>query len=412
MTNAIATTRPEGDEDMFAALVAQPADALLGLIALYRDDQRTAKIDLGVGVFRTDDGRTPVMRAVKAAEKRLIHEQTSKSYLGAEGDVAYTDLLGEVVLGPEMARSDRITGVQTPGGTGALRLGAELLKRARPNATVWIGTPTWPNHGPIFIEAGMAVRAHRFYDVASATIDFDAMLEDLERAAAGDIVLFHGCCHNPTGAALSMQQWQAIADLCAERNLLPLIDLAYQGLGDDLEGDAAATRFLFAKLPSAILAYSCDKNFGLYRERVGALWVQAPSPASIAVVRGNMLSLARSLWSMPPDHGAAIVRTILGSPVLRDDWMSELAEMRGRINLLRSALAAAHPDLAFIGDQRGMFAMLPIGADAVVAMRRNSGIYMAGNGRINIAGLTVQNIPAFVAGLTPHLCNRMPMHDG
>nr|WP_093087541.1 amino acid aminotransferase [Sphingobium sp. AP50] len=401
--NAIVATQPQGDEDIFAALAAQPADALLGLIALYRNDQRSGKIDLGVGVFRADDGSTPVMRSVKAAEKLLLQEQTSKSYLGPEGDAIYADLLAEIVLGGEQAQSDRITGVQTTGGTGALRLGAELLKRVRPNATVWISTPTWPNHGPIFIEAGVAVRSYRFYDVASATVDFEAMMEDLEHVAAGDIILLHGCCHNPTGATLSTQQWRIIANLCEERGLLPFIDLAYQGLGDGLDEDAAATRQLFAALPSAILAYSCDKNFGLYRERVGALWVQAPSPASAAIVRSNILSLARGLWSMPPDHGAAIVRVILETPDLRADWMIELAEMRSRINALRTALAAAHPDLAFIGDQRGMFAMLPLAPDAVVAMRREKGIYMAGNGRINIAGLTLPTIPAFVAGLAPHL---------
>lgn len=387
----------------FAALAVQPADSLLGLIALYRADARADKIDLGVGVFRDDEGATPVMRSVKAAEAILIREQVTKAYLGAEGDAAYTDLLAAIVFGDGLARSERITGVQTPGGTGALRLGAELLARANPRATVWISTPTWPNHGPIFVEAGFPVRSHRFYDVATATLNFDAMLEDLQQAVAGDILLLHGCCHNPTGVALSGEQWQAIGDLCGRKGLLPFVDLAYQGLGEGLEEDAIPTRALFAALPSVVVAYSCDKNFGLYRERVGALWVQAPSTARAAIVRGNILSLARSLWSMPPDHGAAIVRTILEHDDLRADWRKELASMRLRINALRQAVAAAHVDLAFIGRQRGMFAMLPIGSDAVAAMREACGIYMAGNGRINIAGLTLQNIPAFVAGLAPHL---------
>ncbi|MBJ7437767.1 MAG: aspartate/tyrosine/aromatic aminotransferase [Sphingopyxis sp.] len=389
--------------DAFAALTAQPADALLGLIALYRADPRADKIDLGVGVFRDDEGATPVMRSVKAAEAVLLREQTTKAYLGAEGDAAYTDLLAAIVFGEKLAGSGRITGVQTPGGTGALRLGAELLARARPAATVWIGTPTWPNHGPIFTEAGLPVRSHRFYDVPTAMLDFEAMLEDLQQAAPGDILLLHGCCHNPSGVALSQEHWAAIVDLCERKGLLPFVDLAYQGLGDGLEEDAAATRTLISALPSAMVAYSCDKNFGLYRERVGALWVQAHAPSTAAIVRGNMLSLARSLWSMPPDHGAAIVRTILEHDDLRADWSAELTDMRLRINALRQAVASTHVGLDFIARQRGMFAMLPISSDAVAAMREGNGIYMAGNGRINIAGLTLQNISTFVAGLAPHL---------
>ena len=383
-------------------LAAQPADALLGLIALHRADTRPGKIDVGVGVFRDDAGRTPVMRAVKTAEALLLETQDSKSYLGAEGDVGYTNLLGEIALGAQV-RSERITGVQTPGGTGALRLGAELLARANREAVVWIGTPTWPNHEPIFAEAGLATRTHRFFDPASAAIDFDAMMVDLGEARPGDILLLHGCCHNPTGAGLTAAQWEATAALCDARGLLPFIDLAYQGLGDGLEEDAAATRLIFDRLPTAILAYSCDKIFGLYRERVGALWVQAASAPITERARGNMLSLARSLWSMPPDHGAAVVRVILENNALRAEWKAELDAMRSRINALRSALGAAHPTLAPIAGQRGMFAMLPITPEAVVDLRGGHGIYMAGNGRINIAGLTRETVPAFVAALTPHL---------
>ncbi|WP_313440086.1 amino acid aminotransferase [Novosphingobium sp.] len=390
-------------QNAFAGLLEQPADGLLGLIALHRADPRPEKIDLGVGVFRNDAGATPVMRAVKEAEEILLGSQDTKSYLGAEGDVAYAELLAEIALGRALAGSERIVGVQTPGGTGALRLGAELLARARPQASVWIGNPTWPNHAPIFAEAGLSVKTHRFYDVARATIDFDGMVHDLAQAAPGDILLLHGCCHNPTGAALSNEEWQAIASLCADRGLIAFVDLAYQGLGDGLEEDAQATRMLFEALPAVILAYSCDKNFGLYRERVGALWVQAPGTQVAATVRGNMLSLARGIWSMPPDHGAAVVRTILEHPELRADWARELDEMRHRINLLRQTVAAQDSRLGFIARQRGMFAMLPVDGVAVAAMRRDNGIYMAGNGRINIAGLTAQNVPLFVAGLAPHI---------
>jgi len=385
------------DREIFSRLAIQPPDALLGLIGLYRADRRPGKIDLGVGVFRDDAGRTPVMRAVKAGEAKLLRDQESKSYLGAEGDIRFVELLAEVAFG---AGADRPVGIQTPGGTGALRLGAELIARSRPDATVWIGTPTWPNHAPIFREAGMMIRTHRFYDVASAAIDFDGMIEDLREAKAGDVLLLHGCCHNPTGADLNSAQWQEIGLLCARRALVPFIDLAYQGLGDGLEADAAGMRGLLDMLPEALVAYSCDKNFGLYRERVGALWVQS---GAAELVRSNMLALARSLWSMPPDHGAAVTPLVLEDDALRADWVSELDAMRARINELRSALAASHPRLAAIGDQRGMFALLPLTPEAVDALRRDHGIYMAGNGRINIAGLTLETVPAFVAALASYL---------
>jgi aromatic-amino-acid transaminase len=386
----------------FDTLAAQPADALLGLIALHGADNRPQKIDLGVGVFRDDAGETPIMRAVKAAEAVLLETQATKSYLGAEGDAAYTALLAGIVFGDKMA-VERLNGVQTPGGTGALRLGADLLARANCEAQVWIGTPTWPNHAPIFAEAGLATRSHRFYDAASGRIDFDAMLDDLADAHSGDILLLHGCCHNPTGSAFSPEQWRVVADLCAARGLIPFVDLAYQGLSDGLDEDAAATRMIFDALPSALVAYSCDKNFGLYRERVGALWALSANSAIAERVRTNMLSLARSLWSMPPDHGAAIVRTILENDALRADWWDELDKMRARLNGLRAALAAPHPRLAAIADQRGMFAMLPLTLEAVAALRDEHGIYMAGNGRINIAGLRADTVPVFAHALRPHL---------
>ncbi|OQW74549.1 MAG: aromatic amino acid aminotransferase [Proteobacteria bacterium ST_bin13] len=385
-----------------SGLAAQLADALLGLIALCRADTRPDKIDLGVGVFRDDAGHTPVMRAVKSAEARLLETQTSKSYMGAEGDAIYTALLALVVLG-DGAADECLTGVQTPGGTGALRLGAELIARAHPEARVWIGAPTWPNHAPIFAEAGLAARHHRFYDPVAARIDFDAMLDDLRAAQAGDVLLLHGCCHNPTGASLTGEQWRVVADLCVRRGLIAFIDLAYQGLGDGLIDDAAAAKMVFAEVPTAILAYSCDKNFGLYRERVGALWVRSANRAVTDLVRANMLSLARSLWSMPPDHGAAVVRTILENPSLHAEWEAELFAMRERIHGLRRALADVHPRLRAIAEQRGMFAMLPLAPEAVAALRERNGIYMAGNGRINIAGLKAETLALFARALVPHL---------
>jgi aromatic-amino-acid transaminase len=387
----------------FATLSRQAPDALLGLIAQYAKDERSSKIDLGVGVYRDEAGRTPVMRSVKAAEQLLVRDQPSKSYLGGDGDAVYTALLADIVLGPELSRSDRLVGIQTPGGTGALRLGAEIIARARPGATVWLSDPTWPNHNAIFGQTGLRVRIQRFYDPRSLTIDFDGMIEDLDKAKQGDVILLHGCCHNPTGASFTGAQWQQIADLCEVKGLLPFIDLAYQGLGHGLEEDARATRRILEQLPHALLAYSCDKNFGLYRERVGALWLHAPSAAIADAALSNMLSLARVLWSMPPDHGAAIVRTILETPELCADWSAELDVMRDRINTLRTALAKGHPALAPVGSQTGMFALLPLTPSQVGSLRTDNGIYMAGNGRINICGLTLETIPSFVSSLIPYL---------
>jgi aromatic-amino-acid transaminase len=391
---------------LFDALKPQAPDALLGLITAFRTDPRAGKLDLGVGVFRDESGATPVMRAVKAAEARLLAGQKTKGYLGAEGDVVYAELLASILFGADCDARERLVGVQTPGGTGALRLGAELIARARPDARVWMGTPTWPNHGPIFVTAGLAVIPHAFYDPETALIDFGAMMADLRDAAPGDILLLHGCCHNPTGAGFSAEQWREVAGLCDARGLIPFIDLAYQGLGDGLEEDAVATRAIVSRLPEVLIAYSCDKNFGLYRERVGGLWVKGTSGAETATAKANMLALARGLWSMPPDHGAAIVRIILETPALRADWIDELDAMRARLNGLRTALGAAHPGLKAITGQRGMFALLPLSPADVVSLRECDGIYMAPDGRINIAGLTISEIPTFVRGIAPYLERR------
>lgn len=398
-TQAAGSERTNG---LFDALHPQPTDSLLALIGLHRRDPRSDKIDLGVGVYRDADGVTPIMRAVKAAEARLLAEQTTKGYLGAEGDVRFVELLAPIVFGDALTGSDRLAGVQTPGGTGALRLGAELIARASPSARVWIGAPSWPNHGPIFREAGLRVENHRYFDAATSTLDFDGMIAALAGAVPGDVLLLHACCHNPTGAGFSPEQWRALTELVATRALVPFVDLAYQGLGDGLDEDADGMRRLLDAVPEALVAYSCDKNFGLYRERVGALWTLTAS-GSAAAVRDNKLVLARSLWSMPPDHGAAIVRVILDGPELTADWARELEGMRRRINALRASLAATHERLRPIGSQRGMFAMLPIDRDAVVALRERHGIYMAESGRINVAGLRDETIERVAAALAPFL---------
>jgi len=389
----------------FAGLEPQKPDALLALIAQYRADPRVDKIDVGVGVYRTETGETPVMRAVKDAEAALLAGQTSKSYLGAEGDQRFAQLLWQLISGSD-ALGTRCFGLQTPGGTGALRVGAELLARARPDTRVWIGEPTWPNHAPIFREAGLQVRPHAYLDATAGSIDFDAMVSALTDARAGDVLLLHGCCHNPTGTQFSHEQWIALSDLCIQRGLIPFIDLAYQGLGDGMEEDAQGARHMLSAVPDALLAYSCDKNFAVYRDRVGALFVQSGSEAPLQLARANALTIARSLWSMPPDHGAAVVRTILDNPALRANWQDELTSMRCRLQAVREGLATAHPLLRPVATQRGLFSRLPLDGDAVVAVRRTHGIYMPADGRINVAGLNEANLGRFVEGVLPYLFDR------
>ncbi len=384
---------------LFDGLKGQAPDSLLALIGLFAADPRSDKIDLGVGVYRDETGGTPVFRAVKAAEARLVESQSSKSYLGPEGDVRFTELLQPIVFGPAVDRAT-LVGVQTPGGTGALRLAAELISAAKPQAKVWLGTPTWPNHAPIFSAAGLMLATYRYFDQAAQAIRFDEMMDALNSADAGDVVLLHGCCHNPTGANLTPAQWTDVAAVVAQRGLLPLVDLAYQGLGGGLDQDAAGLRQVMDAAADVIVAYSCDKNFGLYRDRVGALYVRARQKARADLVLSNMLALARPNWSMPPDHGAAVVRTILESPELTADWRNELTSMRERIHAVRQALADGDNNLlAPIAQQQGMFSLLPISAEQVGTLRKEHGIYMAGSGRANLAGLTLKTVPKFIEAL-------------
>jgi aromatic-amino-acid transaminase len=398
MSGVVTTARAD---PLFATLQREAPDALLALIGLHAADPRPTKIDVGVGVYRNAAGATPVFTAVKVAEQWLAKEQASKSYLGPEGDAHFAALLADLVLGRRIAGAPDLVGLQTPGGTGALRLGAELLARAAPGRSIWVGTPTWPNHVPLLAGAGLQVRAHRFFDADTADIDFPAMMSDLEGATPGDILLLHGCCHNPTGVSFSLAEWRAIAEFCSARGLLPFVDLAYHGLGQELDADVLGVRNLIEAVPEALVAYSCDKNFGLYRDRVGAIWVKAGSK-QVEAVRSNLYALARINWSMPPDHGAAVVRHILDSSELRADWIAELAGMTVRISDIRQRLAAGHLRLAPLAHQQGMFALLPLDSIAVTALRTEHGIYMAGNGRINIAGLGEATVDRFVAACVPY----------
>lgn len=375
---------------LFSHLSSQPADPLLRLITEFREDPRKDKLDLGVGVYRDETGATPILRSVKEAEQRLLDTQMSKSYLGPEGNLAFAAALKRLVMGDDA----RIACVQTPGGTGALRLAMEVITRANTGATVWVGTPTWPNHNALLAATHLPVRSYRY--TTAAGIDFSGMLKALSGARRGDVVLLHGCCHNPSGADLSTTQWAELAEILATRGLLPLIDLAYQGLGEGFEADGDAVLKLLRQCGEGLLAYSCDKNFALYRERVGALFVLAKDASTAQTVFSNMLTCARTNWSMPPDHGGAIVQTILDDNALRADWRAELDSMCARIIGLRKALAAAAPQLGFLALQKGLFSLLPVTPETVAQLKAQYGIYMASSGRINVAGFTIETIPQFV----------------
>lgn len=390
-------------QSQFRSLAQQTPDALLGLIRLFQEDHRPHKIDLGVGIFRDDQGLTPVLGAVKAAERILVEQQDSKSYLGPVGDSGFVDLTARLALGDDLATSPFLVRLQTPGGNGALRLAFELLAEASKDAVVWVGSPTWVNHFPLIASAGLESRSHRFYDPATLRIDFDGMMADLGSAKSGDVILLHGCCHNPSGATFSSSEWTELLALCQRQGLLPLIDFAYHGLGDGLEADAAPVRMFVENLPEAIVAYSCDKNFGMYRDRVGSLFVKATTLAETDAVRSQLFGTARAMWSMPPDHGAATCRIILSSPELRSVWQEELASMRERINGLRKAVANSLPQLSAVANQRGLFSLLPVSKDAVQLLREERAIYMAPDGRINIAGLSEANMPHFVQSISGYL---------
>lgn len=377
---------------MFEDLKPAPADKILALIGLYRADPRPNKVDLGVGVYKDSAGNTPVMRAVREAEKRLLAGQDSKSYLGLAGDMAFNDAMAKLVFGAD-ADTARIRAAQTPGGSGALRLVADLLKRARPDATVWVSDPTWTNHVAILRAAGLQVREYPYFDADAGMVCFDAMLAALRGAPAGDVVLLHGCCHNPTGANLDVRQWAAVADLLVEKDLLPFIDIAYQGFGDGLDADAEGLRIVAAKVPEMVVAASCSKNFAVYRDRVGAAMVMTATREQADATMSQMLVGARTLYSMPPDHAAAAVRIVLQDPALRADWQAELEEMRLRMLSLRQRFAEAlrrqsnSDRFDFIAGHRGMFSRLGLTESQVERLRHEHGVYMVGDSRINVAGL-------------------------
>jgi aromatic-amino-acid transaminase len=382
---------------MLSNLKAQPADKILALMAAYREDPRPGKVDLGVGVYKNADGLTPVMRAVKEAERRILAEQDSKSYVGLAGDPAYSNVMIELILGESVAR-ERIAAVATPGGTGAVRQAFELIKLANPGAKVHVSNPTWPNHVSILKYVGLESVAYRYFDSETRGVDFAGMLEDLGKASAGDVVLLHGCCHNPTGANLNLTQWQQVVDLINEKNLVAMIDIAYQGFGDGLEEDAQAVRLVTSSVANALVAGSCSKNFGIYRERTGIL-MAVSADAETSVVQQNLNYLNRQNFSFPPDHGARVVTTILSDPALRADWAAELEEVRLSMLGLREQLAeelrvqSGSDRFGFIAQHRGMFSQIGTTPELVEKMRAESGIYMVSDSRMNIAGLNAQTVP-------------------
>lgn len=390
-------------------LQAQPADPLLALIEQVRLDSRPSKIDLSVGVYRDEQAETRVLNVVKEAERRLLETQASKSYLGPEGDMEFVSLLARMVFG--RAPGAVVSGLQTPGGTGALRVAAELLALSGSGRRVWLGLPTWANHIPVLRAAGLDLRTFAQFDMEAQVFQLQSVLNALAEARPGDAVVLQACCHNPTGIDPRPADWTALASFMAERELLPLIDMAYQGLGDGVEPDAAMLRHFVQHVPECIVAYSCNKNFAFYRDRVGALFVSAQTSAEVERVLSNAKALARANYSMPPDHGAAAVRIVLADPGLTSAWEQELAVARRRIVSVRQAIAArGHAgalDLGVIAAQRGMFSMLPLSPGQIARMRDDHAVYMAPNGRVNLAGLPLRKVDHFVdaleavAGLVP-----------
>lgn len=383
---------------MLGNLKDHPADKILELIKLYREDPRDQKVDLGVGVYKDAQGNTPIMGAIKSAEKALWETQETKSYVGLIGDPAFNEAMRGLILGEE-AGSDRLASAATPGGTGAVRQAFELARMANPDVTVWISAPTWPNHVTILNYLGIPTKEYRYFDPATRGVNFEAMIDDLKGAKAGDLVLLHGCCHNPTGANLNLEQWGQVANLLNETGAVPMVDLAYQGFGDGLDADAEGTRLLAGQVPEMIIAASCSKNFGIYRERTGILIALSETAKQAVTTQGNLAFLNRQNYSFPPDHGARLVTMILNDATMRREWEQELESMRAGMLTIRETLADAlrqrtnSDRFDFIAQHRGMFSRLGATPEQVMAMRDSHGIYMVGDSRVNIAGLNATSVP-------------------
>jgi len=389
---------------MLGNLKPQAADKILALMGQFKADERAGKIDLGVGVYKDASGLTPVMRAVKAAEQLLWRAETTKTYVALAGDPAFGAAMAGLILGPDYP-GDRLAAAATVGGTGAIRQALELIRLANPEATVWLSDPTWPNHPSIISYLGMKQATYRYFDADTRGVSFAAMLEDLGRVAPGDVVLLHGCCHNPTGANLTLPEWAEVAAVLERTGAIPLIDLAYQGFGDGLEADAAGTRLIASRLPEVLIAASCSKNFGIYRERTGVLLALAPDTGVRDLTQGTLAFLNRQNYSFPPDHGARLVTMILGDPALRAEWEAELEEVRQTMLGLREVLArelrerSGSDRFGFLAQHRGMFSRLGATPEQVERLRAEHGIYMVGDSRLNIAGLNARTVPVLAQAI-------------
>ena len=389
---------------MLTDLTPQPPDKILRLMEMFRDDPRSDKIDLGVGVYRNAEGVTPVMRAVKAAERRLVETQETKAYTSLSGDPAFCKAMRDLLL-KDSVDLDRVAVAAAPGGTGAIRQGIELMRYADRAATAWVSSPTWPNHLTIAKYLGVPMREYRYFDNATRDVDFAGMIEDLKEARSGDLVLLHGCCHNPTGANMTADQWETVAEVLAGTGAIPFIDIAYQGFGDGLDEDAFGTRLLASRMPEMLIAASCSKNFGVYRERTGALVAIAPDAGSKPLVQSTLAYLNRQNFSFPPDHGARVVQMILDDPDLRADWQAEIEDVRGGMLGLREQLASElrmrsnSERFDFITRHRGMFSRIGAGPEQVLELRESHGIYMVGDSRINVAGLNSATVPVLAQAI-------------
>ena len=387
---------------MFSELKPLPTDPILGLMAAYKQDTNPNKIDLGVGVYKDEQGNTPVLKAVKKAEAFRLENEITKSYIGLAGNLDFCQKMETLLLGEHSTLlANRVRTAQAPGGTGALRVAAEFIKRCNTDATVWVTTPTWANHISLFEAAGLTVKEYPYYDYENKGLLFDEMIDSLKQVPKGDVVLLHACCHNPSGMDLNEDQWKIVAELAKEVGFTPLIDIAYQGFGASLDEDAKGLRLLADAVDELIICSSCSKNFGLYRERIGACSIIAKDSANADISNSVLLSVVRSIYSMPPAHGADIVNTILGSTELTQEWHDELDEMRNRINglrtLIKDSLAAqgVAQDFSFIDKQNGMFSFLGINKEQIERLQKEYAIYIVGSSRVNVAGVSQANIEYF-----------------
>lgn len=382
---------------MFETLSKAPQDKIFSLMAEIAADDRPNKIDLGIGVYKDDLGNTPIMTAVKKAEARILETATTKTYLGVAGNKGFCEAVIDLALAKTVP-ADRIRAVQAPGGTGSLWVLLSLLKRAKPNATIWISDPTWANHKPMAETAGFTVKTYPYFDPETRSVRFDDLIAQFEQFGSDDIVLLHGCCHNPTGANLTNEQWDTVAEVLVRRGAFPFVDLAYQGFGDGLEEDTYGIRAIAKVAPEFVAATSCSKNFGLYQDRIGAAILVAKEKDTADIAQSQLLNVVRGAYSQPPNHGAEIVRLILTDPELRKEWQDELEAMRQRMLSNRTKLASAvrtlsnSSDFDFVADHRGMFSLLGLSAEAVQGLKASHGVYMLGDSRINIAGLSDERI--------------------